>query len=1093
MKSLHLKTKFILFCSLVVLLAACSAKKNTEKSKSSNIVPLANIEEGFKNIPDSIQTSVYWYWISDNISKEGVINDLHAMKKVGINRAFIGNIGLSDVPYGKVKILSDEWWGIIHVALKTATELNIEIGIFNSPGWSQSGGPWIKPSEAMRYLTSSRIAAAGPKQLDVKLNQPAKEFQDVRVIAFPAPKDFGKTIRDFNPTITSSPAINDIKNCMDGDTSTETIIPSKSDFDLNFETAEPFTARSITFYPVHKKMKLEGEIQADENGNFKTIRPFTVDRSNDALNVGFDPYAPAVISVPATSSKRFRIVFKNVAPANSALQEIKISSSPRIEDYAEKTLAKMFPTPFPYWGSYEWARQPEFEEKDLVIDPSKVIDISKYMTADGQLKWSVPSGKWIIMRTGMTPTGVHNGPASPEGTGLEVDKMSKKHVATHFDAFLGKIMERIPAEDRKTWKVTVEDSYETGGQNWTDGMIEKFREQFGYDPLPYIPVMSGLVIGSEEKSDRFLWDLRRFVANEVAYQYVAGLREVSHQHGLHTWLENYGHWGFPSTFLMYGGQSDEIGGEFWSEGDLGNIENRAASSAAHIYGKTKVSAESFTAGGKTFARYPEMMKQRGDRFFTEGINNTLLHLFIEQPYEDKFPGVNAPFGNEFNRKNTWFYDMDMFLQYIKRTNLMLQQGKYVADVAYFIGEDAPKMTGTQDPALPKGYSFDYMNAEVIENRMQVKNGRLTLPDGMNYGILVLPKMKTMRPEVLKKIEQLVNEGAVVLGPKPDRSPSLENFPQADSEIKDLAAELWGNINGTTIKVNHYGKGMVIDGMDMQEALNLIKVAPDYNAGKADSTLFIHRTLPQGDIYFVSNQSDKTISFNPQFRVTGKIPELWNAINGTIRDLPAYHISDMVTTVPLKLASLESAFIIFRKSANGNPETENILANFPDPSSIQPISGPWQVNFDPKWGPQKPVTFDKLTDWTKRPEENIKYYSGTATYHNSFRVSSIQNHQKVFLDLGKIIAVAKVKVNGVEVGGVWTYPYRVDITKALKGGENTLEISVTNNWMNRIIGDLNLPEAKRKTWLTFNPYKKGDPLQTSGLMGPVVLETVNYNP
>ena len=1074
------------------------SQKNT--NNSSLIIPMSKIASGFETPPDSMLLSVYWYWISDNISKEGVIKDLHAMKKEGINRAFIGNIGLSDVPYGKVKIFSDEWWDIMHAALKTATELNIEIGIFNSPGWSQSGGPWIKPDEAMRYLTSSRIEATGPLKLDVQLKQAAKEFQDVRVIAFPAPKEFEKNIRDFNPVISSSPAVLDIKNCMDGDTSTEIIIPLKSGFILNFKTIEPFTARSITFYPAHRKMKLKGEIQAGENGNFKTIKSFTVDRSNDALNVGFDPYAPAAISIPETSSTMFRIVFKNVVPYRSGLTEINISSSPRLEDYAEKTLAKMFPTPFPYWGSYEWPVQPDFHEKDLVIDPSKVIDISKYMNTDGKLKWNVPNGKWIIMRTGMTPTGVHNSPASPEGTGLEVDKMSKKHVAAHFDAFLGKIMERIPAEDRKTWKVTVEDSYETGGQNWTDGMIEKFKKQFGYDPLPYIPVFSGLVVGSEDRSDRFLWDLRRFVANEVAYQYVAGLREVSHQHGLHTWLENYGHWGFPSTFLMYGGQSDEVAGEFWSEGDLGNIENRAASSSAHIYGKRKVSAESFTAGGKAFARYPAVMKQRGDRFFTEGINNTLLHLYIEQPYDDKLPGVNAPFGNEFNRNNTWFDDLDLFIKYLKRCNFMLQQGTYIADAAYFIGEDAPKMTGTRDPELPKGYSFDYMNAEVIEKRMQVKNGRLTLPDGMNYGILVLPKLKTMRPEVLKKIMQLVNDGAVVLGPKPDRSPSLENYPDADKEVKKLAAELWGNIDSKNIKVHHYGKGMVIDGMNMQEALSRIKVSPDYKTGRDDSTLFIHRKLNGGDIYFISNQTEKAISINPKFRVKGKSPELWNAIDGSMRNLPAYSFDEEGTSVPLKLEPLQSVCIVFREGGTdaaskkiiGRSLSKIVAYNFPDPIQIKDISDDWLVQFDNVMrGPKNPVIFNELTDWTKNENDSIKYYSGTAVYTKTIQAPKVKRGEKVFLDLGDLITMAKVKVNGIYVGGAWTPPYEVDITNALKPGQNTLEISVVNNWMNRLIGDLNLPEAERKTWVSINPYKAGSPLQASGLFGPVVLKVIKY--
>ncbi|RYD83957.1 MAG: glycoside hydrolase family 2, partial [Sphingobacteriales bacterium] len=303
-----------------------------------------------------------------------------------------------------------------------------------------------------------------------------------------------------------------------------------------------------------------------------------------------------------------------------------------------------------------------------------------------------------------------------------------------------------------------------------------------------------------------------FVADRVAYDYVGGLRDISHENGLTTWLENYGHWGFPGEFLQYGGQSDEIGGEFWSEGSLGDIENRAASSSAHIYGKTRVSAESFTCAGAPFSRYPALMKQRGDRFFTEGINNTLLHVYISQAYEDKAPGVNAWFGNEFNRKNTWFYDMDIFLQYIKRCNMMLQQGKYVADIAYFISEDAPKMTGTQNPKMPQGYSFDYINGEVIKTRLKVKDGKLVLPDGMQYSILVLPQMTTMRPGLLQKIKDLVEDGAVVLGPKPQTSPSLQGYPAADKDVQKLADELWGDINGSSVKTHKLGKGMIMSNM-----------------------------------------------------------------------------------------------------------------------------------------------------------------------------------------------------------------------------------------------------------------------------------------
>ena len=418
------------------------------------------------------------------------------------------------------------------------------------------------------------------------------------------------------------------------------------------------------------------------------------------------------------------------------------------------------------------------------------------------------------MRTAMLPTGTLCSPAPVEGTGLETDKMSKKHIRTHFDNYLGQILKRIPAEDRKTFKVCVEDSYETGGQNWTDNLIEDFIAAYGYDPVPFIPVMSGVVVGSEDMSDRFLWDLRRLVADEVSYNYVGGLREVSNEHGLTTWLENYGHWGFPGDFLQYGSQSDEIAGEFWSFGDLGDIENRVASSCGHIYGKRKVWAESFTCGGPDFTQYPGQMKQRGDRFFTEGINATLYHLYIQQP-DDRVPGVNAWFGNEFNRHNTWFSQLDVFNDYIKRCNYMLQQGRYVADVAYFLGEDCPKMTGTKDPELPEGFSFDYINSDVVMKAC-VKDGKLTLESGMQYSVLVLPKIKTMRPELLEKLETLVRDGLVILGPAPERSPSMKGYPECDVKVRGIAARMWRNNTDPFSRSVSYGKGRIYKDASLEE-------------------------------------------------------------------------------------------------------------------------------------------------------------------------------------------------------------------------------------------------------------------------------------
>jgi len=398
------------------------------------------------------------------------------------------------------------------------------------------------------------------------------------------------------------------------------------------------------------------------------------------------------------------------------------------------------------------------------------------------------------------------------------------------------------------------------------------------------------------------------------------------------------------------------------------------------------------------------------------------------------------------------------------------------------------MTGVTDPALPQGYSYDYINGDVIKQRLAVKNGKLVLPNGISYSILVLPKLETIRPELLSKIKELVKQGAVVLGPKPERSPSLANYPTADRQVKSIAAELWGNINGTTVKVNHYGKGMVLSGMDMQEALDAVKVIPDLKITQSDSILFIHRKLVDGSIYFVSNQKTSTVNIATAFRITGKKPELWNAINGTMRDLPSFQQNSTTTSVPLRLAPYESAFIVFSK----NGTTGNITkSNYPATLTTIAIKSPWLVTFDKAMrGPAKPVVFDNLTDWIKSTNDSIKYYSGTAYYYNTFKIDKLIKGMNYIIDLGIAKSIAKVFINGIEMGGAWTPPYQVDITKALKPGENKVEIKVVNTWQNRIIGDALLPKDQRKAVVTFGPNAK-TALESSGLLGPVKIEEIQY--
>ncbi len=1078
--------------------------KKTEIVENQDPVTPEQLEQGFITPPDSVKPWVYWYWISDNISKEGITKDLEAMARIGIGEALIGNIGLPEMSYGKTQILSEEWWQLIEHAIREGKRVGVNLGMFNCPGWSQSGGPWVKSTEAMRYLISSETTVEGGKQIVQKLVQPISLFQDVRVIAYPYPQDDQLTIASVKPKVSTTPALGNAKLMFDGDTTSVCSFSGAGNsktITVDFEAATDFTARSLVLYPAKSPFAADVDLLVNENGTYKSIKSFRYDRSNPAVNVGDIPYGAVSVAFDETKARKFRLVFSNFNLTNFlsttgsnglnvGIAEISLSSAPRLESYIEKQLGKMCQTPFPLWNEYQWKSQPETGSADMKIDPKKVIDISNNLSPDGTLTWDAPAGKWIIMRIGVTPTGTKNSPSAPYATGWEVDKMSREHLKGHFDAFIGELLRRMPAADRTALKHVVLDSYEMGSQNWTDGLAEDFTKKYGYDPIPWLPVLSGRIVASAAQSDRFLWDLRRLIADRVAYDYVGGLRDLSQEQGLRVWLENYGHWGFPSEFLMYGGQSHDIGGEFWNEGELGNIECRASSSAAHIYGKRRVSAESYTSAGLAYQRFPGMLKKRGDWSYTEGINHVVLHLYIEQAYEDRTPGINAPFGTEFNRKNTWFEQAKKWIDYQRRCMFMLQRGLAVNDVCYFIGEDVPKMTGTRDPALPKGYTFDYINAEVLMNRVTVKDGNLVLPDGMSYRMMVLPPLETMRPELLRKIKQLVYEGASVYGPSPERSPSLQNYPASDEEVKALAAEIWGSVDGKTIQSAKFGKGMILNGLDLKTALDKVGVLPDVSVPESIPLLWMHRRLNDTEIYFITNQSDSTLSMDAGFRVEGMQPELWDAVTGTMRELTAFTQDGAITKVPLTLAPSGSAFIVFRKS--GMPSSDKMEDNYPAPTSKVEITSPWEVIFDAAHrGPDKPVPMTALEDWSKSKDEKIRYYAGSAVYMNKVVLGAVPAEETVYLDLGKVGIMAEVKVNGQSAGGVWTAPYRVDISKLVIAGENSIEVTVVNNWINRLIGDSKLPEKERKTWINVNDIKPSDPLQSSGLLGPVSIISVKY--
>jgi len=1018
---------------------------------------MEELREHFSSVPEEIRTGVYWYWINDNISKEGVEKDLEAMKSVGIDRVQVGNIQSGSTPDGQYPFFSDGWWDITRAAAKKASELDVEFGEFNSPGWSQSGGPWIREEQSMRYVAFKDTVLTGTGH---RIESGADTIQSI-------------SLPDVDPSqIISIYAYREHPE----ESRTFTAVADKV-ISMNLDSA--LTVRSLS---VRTRSPFETRMTLFADG--RPVKCFDFDRGNFATNVGFIPDAPVVVNIPEITSSRYELRLEETVDTEL---EIILSENVKVERWAEKTLAKLCPTPAPLWDYYMWDSPAAFTETPGAVDASGIVDLrglsGDNAEGDKTINWKVPEGTWRVSVAYMKPTGMKNAPATAEATGLEVDKMSREHIRYHFDSYLGDMLRKIPEADRNTFDLAVMDSYEMGGQNWTDDMREQFLRAYGYDPLPYLPAMRGTVVNSPDQSERFLWDLRRLIADLIASEYVGGLSEVCRENGLKSWLECYGHWGFPSEFLLYGSYSDEIAGEFWSEGTLGDIENRAASSCGHIYGKNAIWAESCTSGGQQFNRYPRLMKARTDRFFTEGINNTLLHVYISQP-DEREPGIDAWFGNEFNRHNTWFSYMDLFTDYLKRCNYLLQQGRYVAQVAYFIGEDAPKMTGACDPALPAGYSFDYINSDVLKNHSRVRNGRLCLDSGMEYDVLVLPNQTAMRPELLECIETFVDGGLAVTGPKPLSSPSLQGWPECDKQIQTIADRLWD-----THKI--YPGGTSLEHIFMEKGIK-----PDFtyvNAGdpgyaEFPQILFIHRALPGGnEIYFLSNQNDEKSNIYATFNVPeGMKAQIWNPVNGRTSPLKMTVEDGQVGTY-MVLDSLESAFVVFSKSFKEDDCPGMLTMTEKD------VDVPWTVTFRESAGnPSFEVSVDKPSDWILSEDDRIKYYSGTAEYRTTFSLDAKETTAKsVVLDLGQVMVMCRVLVNGREAGGLWTPPYSLDITDFVREGENTLEIDVVNNWQNRLIGDSRLPEDRRGTWTNVNPWDSIDePLQSSGITGDVKLKVIS---
>ena len=772
--------------------------------------------------------------------------------------------------------------------------------------------------------------------------------------------------------------------------------------------------------------------------------------------------------------------------------------------------------------SDSYAAHPE----DKPVEKSRIADLTALLRPDGSLTWDVPEGKWTVMRFGSRNNGNATRPAPVPGLGLEADKLDTTALNSHLAQFTEKLFRRAgftKADSRGGLQMLHIDSWEMGSQNWTPRFREEFTRRRGYDPQPFYPVYAGVIVQSREVSERFLWDIRQTVQDLVLEYHAGHVKRYAHRYGMGLSIEPYDM--TPTSDLELAAAADVPMCEFWSLGYGFNtsFSTGEGASAAHLLGQSVVPAESFTAHLDAWRQHPASVKNEGEWAWASGINRFIYHTFAHQALPDSLrPGMTmGPYGVHWDRNQTWWYLSRAYHDYVARGQFMLQQGRAVADVLYLTPEGAPHVFRAPESAVEfdnpmtpdrKGYNFDACPPSLLYTAT-VNEGNLAFPSGASYRLLALPAFETMTPALLKKITELVNEGATVIGLPPEKSPGLSGYPECDNEIQALAQTLWGGTNPpATLTVRPFGKGKIVWGEELKTNADRLyphydvtakilsdSVPPDFvSSGKIR---YMHRTGKDVDIYFVSNRTDRAVDAVCKFRITGKQPELWHPVTGEIRALPEYTAEKDVTVAPLKFDVHEGYFIVFRNEARKPAHA----TNFSTTKHLATLDAPWTASFDPKWGGPESTVFDKLHDWTTDSNPGVKYYSGTAFYRQSFDMPEYKKGRALYLDLGKVKNLARIRLNGKDLGTVWTAPWRVDISGAVKAKNNALEIEVVNLWPNRLIGDEQLPydghehgrwpewllESKprtsgRYTFSAHRHYTKDSPLLESGLIGPVTI-------
>jgi hypothetical protein len=1073
------------------------------------------LKAGFENPPQAARPLVWWHWMNGNISKQGIQLDLEWMHRVGIGgfQNFDAALATPQVVEKRLAYMTPEWKDAFRYATTLADKLGMEEAIAGSPGWSESGGPWVTGPQAMKKYVWSETAVEGGKPFTGTLAHPPTAtgpFQDLKVnnVNFAEPEFYADStviayrapvVAMQQAKITSSGGTIDAALLSDGDLTKTITLPKATKVGekawIGYEFPNPQKISALTIVRVSSG---PGDDYFARGGSSDPSE--FLEASDDGehfrvvASVPKGGAAEHTISFAPVVAKYFRVTFATVseprANANEAAREIALAelvlhADAQVNRFEEKAAFTLMP------DLYGFAT-PAADSSE-VIRKGDVIDLTGRMHADGTLDWTPPPGHWVVMRIGYSLLGITNHPATKEATGLEVDKLNSADVKDYMEHYLDSYKETVGAGmmGKRGIRYVVNDSWEAGAENWTDSMIADFTRLRGYDPHPWLPVLAGHVVESAQASDQFLWDLRKTIADLTATEHYGQLEKTLKARG----MGHYGESHESGRALIADGMevkkyNDIPMSAMWVQTPGVNepqyrydADDRESASVAHIYGQNIAAAESMTArADSSWAWSPATLKPTADQEMINGINRIVIHESAHQPLVGKAPGLTlGPYGQWFNRNETWAEEAGPWVQYLARSSFMLQQGRFAADMLYFYGEDS-NLTAifmNSAPDLPAGYGFDYINADGLIHMFHMVDGRIATASGMRYRLLVLgPYSRHMSLPVLRAIHSLVEQGAVVAGAKPMDTPSLADDAAEFARLND---ELFGDGTG----VHAVGKGKVYAGADAATALQAMKVEADFEHSKPEPDariVFVHRKLADADIYFLDNRNNRDEMVNATFRIAGKVPELWHAETGKSEPV-SYKIADGRTQIPLHLEPWGTVFVVFRRAAASPVRTVPAMVE----TQLRTVDGPWTIGFEPNRGAPVSITTDDLGSWTDSKVAGIKYFSGAGTYTNTIHVQDdwFKPGAKLWLDLGDVKYLADVTVNGVAVGVVWHAPYRIDVTKALKPGQNEIAIKVVNTWVNRLIGDQQ-PGATKFTFADVTPYSAASPLQQSGLIGPVVL-------